>query len=287
MKKMKQLMLMVALLPGMAMAGEARDTTFVVNKQQIVVSQEGEKTTVKVYDGEGEEMKKLSETQFVDGQEVEKVYVTSPFIPQQFRKRKRSLSSHYPTFYFGYSMLPGSIMGGGNSEMHSRDSKSWEWGFTLTSLCVTLGNSLALTSSISWGQVHHHFQDNFVLSTHEGETTMRQVEGENLKKSYISYKVVRIPLMLEWQHRVRGSDAFLAVGPSVEFRYGDHSRYYIGKRKFTETHDVNLNPIGFNMDVRAGYGALMLYARTALTPLLDTGRAPKCYPFSVGLGIRL
>ena len=32
----------------------------------------------------------------------------------------------------------------GNNEMHSRDSKSWEWGITLTSLCFRLSNEMAL-----------------------------------------------------------------------------------------------------------------------------------------------
>lgn len=48
-----------------------------------------------------------------------------------------------------------------------------------------------------------------------------------------------------------------------------------------------MNPVGLNLDIRAGYGCLMIYARTALTPLLKTSVAPKCYPVSFGLGIRI
>ena len=61
----------------------------------------------KMNGNEMNEMTKISETQFIDGQEVEKVFVTSPFIPQTLSKRKRSLESHYPTFFFGCSQLPG------------------------------------------------------------------------------------------------------------------------------------------------------------------------------------
>jgi hypothetical protein len=236
----------------------------------------------------GNEMTKISETQFVDGQEVEKVFVTSPFIPQTLSKRKRSLESHYPTFFFGCSQLPGSRGSmGGNNEMHSRDSKSWEWGITLTSLCFRLSNEMALTSSLSIGQVHHHFKDNYVLSTENGVSAMTPIDGETLKKSYISYNVLRLPIMLEWQKRIGCHDAFLALGPSVEYRWHEHSRYFIGKHKHTETGDINLNPIGLNFEARAGYSGVMLYARAGVTPLLNKTKAPECYPMTIGLGFRL
>lgn len=155
----KNVMMMAAMMPAFALAEtnsncapasvEANDTTIRVNDQNIVIKQDGEQTSVKIYKMNGNEMTKISETQFVDGQEVEKVFVTSPFIPQTLRKRKRSLESHYPTFFFGCSQLPGSRGSmGGNNEMHSRDSKSWEWGITLTSLCFRLSNEMALTSSL-------------------------------------------------------------------------------------------------------------------------------------------
>lgn len=285
---------MAALVPAIAFAEEMGDTTLTVNNQKIVIAQDGDQTNIKVYKNNGSEMQKVSETQFVDGQEVEKVYVTSPFIPQTLSKRKRSLSSHYPTFFFGSSQLPGSVGStGGNSEMHSRDSKSWEWGITLTSLCFRLTNNMALTSSLSIGQVHNHFKDNFVLSTIDGKSQMTQKYDENqevayLKKSYISYNVLRLPIMLEWQQRIgKGDDAYLAIGPSIEYRWHEHSRYFIGKNKFTEASDINLNPIGVNLEARAGYGAIMIYGRMGITPLLKKDNAPTCYPITIGLGFRL
>lgn len=290
----KKFMLMAALMPAFTYAAEVTDTTFQVNDQKIVVAQDGNETSVKIYKQNGAELTKTSETQFVDGQEVEKVYVTSPFIPQTLGKRKRNLSSHYPTFFFGSSQLPGSVGGmGGNNEMHSRDSKSWEWGITLTSLCFRLTNNMALTSSLSIGQVHNHFKDNFVLSTIDGKSEMTQKYDENqeeidLKKSYISYNVLRLPIMLEWQQRVgRHNDAYIAVGPSLEYRWHEHSRYFVGKDKHTEASDINLNPIGVNLEARAGYGAIMIYGRMGITPLLKKGNAPECYPMTIGLGFRL
>ena len=128
--------MMAAMMPAFALAetnsncapasAEANDTTIRVNDQNIVIKQDGKQTSVKIYKMNGNEMTKISETQFVDGQEVEKVYVTSPFIPQTLSKRKRRLESHYPTFFFGCSQLPGSrVSMGGNNEMHSRFSSAF------------------------------------------------------------------------------------------------------------------------------------------------------------------
>lgn len=287
----KKFMLMAAMMPAIAFAEVASDTTITVNNQKFVISQNDEQTKIKVYQQNGNEMKKISETEFVDGQEVEKVFVTSPFIPQSLSKHKRSLTSHYPTFFFGCSMLPSNIGSmGGNNEMHSRDSKSWEWGITLTSICFRATNSLALTSSLSIGQVHNHFKDNFVLSTEDGISSMVKREGEHgegLKKSYISYNVLRLPIMMEWQKRIGSNDAFLAVGPSIEYRWHEHSRYFIGKSKYTEASDINLNPLGVNLEAHAGYGAVMIYGRASLTPLLKKSNAPEAYPMTIGLGFRL
>ena len=292
----KNFMLMAAMMPAIAFAEgnsnnniiASNDTTFTVNNQKIVVAQDGDQTTVKVFKENGKEMTKTSETQFVDGQEVEKVYVTSPFIPQTLGKRKRQLSSHYPTFYFGSSVLSSHIGSlGGSSEMHSCNSKSWEWGVTVTSLCFRIANNVALTTCITGGQVHNHFQGNYVLSTFDGSSQMTEKEGESLKKSYISYNVMRIPIMLEWQKRIGTDDAFFAFGPSFEYRWKEHSRYFIGKRKYTETNDINLNPIGMNLEVHAGYGCVLLYGRASLTPLLKKSKAPEAYPMTIGVGFRL
>lgn len=265
------------------------DTTIVVNGKNIEISDSAGLTKVSVYRNDGKELNKMYETTFADGREVQRVYVTSPFIPNSLNRHESSLIPHNPIFFIGFSPLGGSIMSaGGNTAMHSRDSKSWEYGLTFTEMALRVSRQVILNSSLQVGQVHHHFQDNYVLTTADGITSMKQIEGKSLKKSYISYNFVRIPIMFEWQKCSNsGPDVFAGIGPSLELRWNDHSRYRVGKNKTTETGDINMNPIGLNLNAFAGYGALMVYARMALTPLLRTGVAPTCYPFSIGLGIYL
>lgn len=77
-------------------AAQQKDTTIVVGNRQIVVSGTDANTTVTVYGKDQKEMKKVSETRFVDGQDIEQVYVTSPFIPSSLGKKKGRIVNNYP-----------------------------------------------------------------------------------------------------------------------------------------------------------------------------------------------
>lgn len=269
-------------------AANVKDTTIVVNGKNIEISDSAGLTKVSVYRNDGKELNRVYETSYTNGQEIQRIYITSPFIPQKFDRDKTKLVAHSPVFFMGFSQLGGSIMSfGGNPGMHTRDSKSWEYGFTLAELAIRIKNPFVFMSAFEIGQVHHHFQDNYVLSTVDGISSMRQVEGKSLKKSYISYTYIRLPFMVEWQPRTTGPNLFVAVGPSLELRWNDHSRYRVGKNKTTESSDINMNPIGLDLNLRVGFGALVIYTRMGLTPLLKTSVAPKCYPVSLGLGICL
>lgn len=79
---MKHLIFMLAaLLPMLAFAADENDTTFTVKDKKIVVDVNDDKTVVTVYNKNGYEMSKTRELEFIDGQEVERVYVGSPFVP--------------------------------------------------------------------------------------------------------------------------------------------------------------------------------------------------------------
>ncbi len=288
MRNLRHIMALVAIALPLCAGAQQKDTTIVVGRHHIVISDISAQPTVKIYNQDSTELKKVSETHFVDGQEVEQVYVTSPFIPSALSKKRRPLVNNYPTFFFGYNVLGGSALSlSGSDNLPTRDAKSWEWGVTLTSVGFRLRGPLVLSSSIAVGQVFNHFKGNTVLATTNGQTLFEnRPDDEHVKKSYMMYDFVRVPLMIEWQKRF-GLNAFVAFGPSLELRWHERSRYVVGKDKQTQATDINMNPVGLGLDLRAGYGMVMLYARTSLTPLLKSERAPKCYPVSIGLGIRL
>ena len=231
-------------------------------------------------------------TMVFDGQQVEQVYITSPFIPRRGYKRARQEYSHYPIFYYALgSSLGESAFSTSSDNRNVKDSKAGEWGFYGCTFEFPISNSWAVTSAMAIAFVSHHFSNDYVLNTVDGVTSLQpfaatchdEGEHESPSKSYLSYWAARIPIMLEWSNRIGSDDLFFAFGPSIEFRANERSRYKLGKRH-TVTKDVNMNNVGLNLEARLGYGFFMLYARTALTPLLRTKYAPEWHPFTVGVG---
>lgn len=281
---MKKSLLFALLLPAVAMAVEPADTTIIVDDNRIVVNDSAGITSVSVYKDDGTQLTRTYETSFADGQEVERVYVTSPFIPQTLGKNKKPMESHYPFFFMGYNLLSDGAMGfSGSTALHTRDSKSWEFGFTLASVAFRLGRNLALTTAMQTTWAYNHFQGNYVLTTTDGMSSLVEKEDIKVKKSYISYSIIRVPVMMEWS---KGS-FYAGAGMSIDMRMSDESKYRANKKTYTETEDINLKPLGLNLEMRMGYGFLMLYGRVGLTPLLKTSSAPKCYSVSFGMGLRI
>lgn len=279
-----------------AMAQETTDTAFVVNGKTIKVSDKKGTTTVSVFNGSGDNMHKTAQYNFTDSQEVERIYVSTPLIPEiitqgkrkeNSRKVYRRFRSNYPLFFIGYNQAAaGAFDFGGNSKMYSRDSKSWEWGLTLAATAIPLNKNktLGITAAWQFGQVHHHFKNNYALFTDMNHSYMAPVDGVELKKSYISYDVWRLPVMLEMQKK----NFFVGFGASLEYRWNEHSRYIKrGGGKVTLSDDINMNPLGVNLDLKAGVGSFQIYMRGALTPLLKNDIAPKCFPLTVGMGFKL
>lgn len=281
---MKKSLLFALLLPAAAMASEPADTTIIVDDNRIVVNDSAGITSVSVYKDDGTQLTRTYETSFADGQEVERVYVTSPFIPQTLGKNKKPMESHYPFFFMGYNLLADGMAGfSGSTALHTRDSKSWEFGFTLASVAFSLGRNLALTTAMQTTWAYNHFQGNYVLTTTDGMSSQVEKEDIKVKKSYITYSIIRVPVMMEWSRK----SFYAGLGASIDMRMSDESKYRANKKTYTETEDINLKPLGLNLEMRMGYGFLMLYGRVGLTPLLKTSSAPKCYSVSFGMGLRI
>ena len=80
----------------MAAAQTGRDTTIIVNQQRIVITTHKGETHVAVYDSTDNQLLKTRETVFANQQEVERVYVTSPFLPSTYT-RAAALAPILPT----------------------------------------------------------------------------------------------------------------------------------------------------------------------------------------------
>ncbi|MCM1080091.1 MAG: hypothetical protein NC344_11435 [Bacteroidales bacterium] len=292
---MKHFLILTLLLPSLfAKAETVSDTTFVYGNKQIVVCDTNNVTSVSVLNQDGEELRKTSETTFVDGQEVTQVYVTSPFLPNKWNpNREEKLYSHIPWLSYGMATMGGSAMSfGSNDDLHMSTSKSWEIAFTPLSIAVPL--NAQRTFGLSFGMqvvwVKMHFKELQAMFNDNGQISVRPMElgeGETFRKSYISYQAIRIPVYLEYQHIIKNREIFTTLGLSLEWRSNEHSRYKTNQNTITPTNDIHLNPIGLNLDFQLGYAGIAFYIRTALTPLMKTKYAPKAYPISIGAAFSL
>ena len=80
-----------------AIANEENDTIIYYNNKQFVVSTDSIETHVAVFNKDGNALVKNKETSYIDGQEVERFFVSSPFVP--IRKHKNN------TFYGNIGLM--------------------------------------------------------------------------------------------------------------------------------------------------------------------------------------
>lgn len=276
---MKKLFFLLAVLATLSVrANEVGDTTFVVKNKKIVVNVDSIETHVQVFDTLGNELSKTRETTFVDGQEIEKVYVSSPFVPT---KKKKGFLSHHPDFYIGTNLL------GGGSAMHNRDSRSLEWGMTPFTIDVALNEqaNLGFSACVQIGFVHNHFNVGYVMDNVDGVTTMVQNPVENVRTSFLKYTYYKVPLILEWNYSSGKFCPYVGAGLSLELRGGDKTKYRVRHDKTTVTEDVNMRPLGANLEFYAGVSGFTIYLHYALTGLFKNG--PECHPLGVGIGFTL
>ncbi len=278
---MKKLILFLALLPAIsAWAGEANDTTLRMGNKRIVVSESGMETHVQIYDSVGNQLVKTRETSFVDGQEVEQVFVSSPFVPIR-KKKGNTFYSHLPGVFIGTNLI------NGGSGAHSRDTRSSEWGVSTFKMGISLsrGNTFGLVSALQAGYIHNHFNTGYVLDNVDGQTIPRANDAENVRTSFLKYAYARLPVMVEWKRKFGRNEGYAALGLSGEIRGSEKSKYRIRHDKHTVSDDLNMNTLGLNLEGYIGFGGFTLYAHYALTKLFKDGLS--CHPFGIGIGFSL
>lgn len=227
---------------------------------------------------------------FHSAQKNEMFYVTSPFFPHTAETKEKRFIAHYPLFFIGYNELPEHFAGtSDNPIMPTKRSRSWEWGLTLATLNYGIDGSrtFGISTAIQIINVHNHIDDDkYAAFTSYGTTVIRDYLRP-LDKSYISYWAWKIPVMIEWQHKIGFETLSIAAGPSLELRHDECSRYVYKGKSYTETEDLNLNNFGIGWNLNIGYGPLIVYTSISSGTLMKKDIAPKCYPFSLGVGVRI
>lgn len=285
---MKLLFLFTALiLSATAYAEEANDTTFNVKDKKIVVDVQDKKTVVKVFDHKGYELTKTREMEFVDGQEVEQVYVGSPLFPTEMLQNLK-FRPYLPTIWYGYNYLGNKICSTKNEGIYSRKSKSFEIGITPWSFAIPFNkrNTFGLTGGIQLTWVHMCFDKNYAANMQGDRLNFTKLDmkasGNNM-----NYGTLRIPILLSLQQDYAG--VCTNVGFSAEVRTNGSYRFSPAEGSVAPSvpDGLKLNRFGLNFDISICIAGIYWGASMGLTPLYKTTTGAKAYYTSAHFGINL
>ena len=275
---MRHLLLTLSLIAAVPTMGtETNDTIIHYADRQIVVSTDSVLTHVSVYNKEGDTLVKAQETSYAEGQEVERFFISSPFVPVR-KKSGRTFYGNIPDWFIGVNLL------NGGRGMHSKDVKSLEWGITFFQIGIGLNasNTLGVVWGFQAGMIHNHFQTHYMLADNDGTPTLVRNMAEGVKTSFIKYGFFRTPIMMEWKKKFSSNQFFMGLGCSIELRNEIRSKYRIGHKRHTVSRNLDTNPIGLNAEAYFGFNSFSIYIHYGLTKLMSSG--PVCHPFGLGIG---
>ena len=285
---MKKLFLTALLaLPLNAMSEEVADTTFTYNGKQITISEDSVETHVSIYSPDGTEMKKTKESTFADAQEIERFYISSPF----FSTNPQYIPTT-PIASVGFAGLSGSILGFGSAEgvptklTHSSESafKFIDMGFWLNKQ-RTWGISAA--TNIKATDIKFR-GDNVLAKDADGRAWFQHIEGA--KSSRLFALGFDTHLMLKWYKYFKNPDndrlsigfGFTATNYALRNNF---TSYKLNGEIFPQAAGLKLNNNIFGLRLQVSWGGCSIYLQKSLTPQFKDGFGPKCYPFSIGIGI--
>lgn len=215
------------------------------------------------------------------------------------RKEKKNVSKSYryygpghtPDFYFGVNLLCTNQPPTQTPGLPQKPGKGFEfgfavgqWGYHMTKN-IGLNTAFYITRSRYWidnGQYLNYSRN--ILDGSSLVLTDLPIEGREVKQGYLRYWSLRVPLCLEISS-ASSRGPFIAVGPEIEYRFGDVSKVdYVGEKKGEViAKGINVNPLGLNAVARVGINDFGIIARYSFTSLFQKDDPVQTYPFMIGL----
>lgn len=198
---------------------------------------------------------------------------------------------HTPDLYFGINLLCDDRPPVLTEGMPQKPGKGFEfgialgqWGYHMTRN-VGINTAFYLTRSRYWldNGLYLNYNPN-VDGTRTLVLSNAKIDDKEVKQGYLRYWSIRVPLCLEISSASRRGP-FIAIGPELEYRFGDVSKveYYGQKKGEKIVKGVNLNPLGLNAVARVGISDFGIIARYSFNSLFNNDEPVKTYPFMIGI----
>lgn len=288
---MKKLFVTLTLvLPMSLLAEEATDTTVVYHGKQIVITDDSLETRVGILTPDGSQWRKTKESTFVNGQEVERFYVSSPIFGWGSKHRYTPTT---PQFYFGFSGFSGKALGlGSTTSMPVKAWRSYEMGVNF----MEMGNWLNKQNTWSWSvayflNVSNYTLDNryILLKDEEGKTFAAPTSEGGVRNSRLFCLGTSIEAMVKWYKYFRNPDNDrISLGAGIvldgfnilnNFSHFTNGGYtYAAAAAHKKSGDISIK-------LQASYDGMILYFKKSVTPAFHSGEGPKCFRYAFGLGI--
>lgn len=289
---MKKLFITLALaIPMSLMAEEMADTTVVYNGKQVVISDDSLETRISVYSKNDNQLVKTSETKFVNKQEVERIYVSSPLLPSS----SQFYSSMYPTIWWGTSSLATRVGdhrdGTTKAGLHLKDS--YEIGVTTAEGMYPLNKKgdLLLSNAIQIILYKHNIQNSALLSNVGRHIAFEDRTNAPASSNYMMYSAMRLPFMLGWAPTVDWTTDWLNTqfGIGLAPLYRMKAAYVFEPEAFGDPIERKLKIYhwGLDLDMNLVCGPVKFSLSLGLLPVFKTTDGKKAYSSSVNFGVNI
>lgn len=290
---MKKTLILTALLPMFAWATNPaqteRDTTIVTQDAQVEVETVNGETRVSVYNRKGDKLTKVRETTYVDGNEVEKVYVGSPFVSHGVLQTDR-LNSTLPTVWWSQTVTRESVFGNKTDNIRTKNAGSFEIGLTPYSHCFALdkAHTWGLTTGVQAFYARQSYNHGFLLSMDGDRVLTSDAHGYRAQHSAMSYFGVRVPLLVTLDYTQNRQNTYsVSLGIDVEWRPNGSFKYTGTGNQPEVCNDIRLNHWGIGIIEQFKIGPVIIQGRIGVTPIYKTTTGKSAFSSSIGVGFDL
>lgn len=199
---------------------------------------------------------------------------------------------HTPDLYFGVNMLCTDLPPVMTPGLEQRAGKGFEFGLAIGQWGYHMTKNIAVNTAFYISRSRYWLADGNYIDWERSDPNEKShiainrtglYDNRDVDQGYLRYWSLRVPLCLEISsasHR----GPFLAVGPELEYRFGDMSKVrLVGGDKQKVTKNLNLQPLGINAVARIGINNFGILARYSFTSLFTNDNPVQTYPFMIGL----
>ena len=197
---------------------------------------------------------------------------------------------HTPDFYFGVNLLTTDDPMVVTPGLPQKQGKGFELGFAVGQWGYHMTKNIGINTAFYITRSRYWIDNGQYLNYTANPLADKKIDlfstydGRQVQQGYLRYWSLRVPICLEISSASRRGP-FIAVGPEIEYRFGDVSKIDIVNEddRVTVANGINVNPLGLNAVARIGINDFGITARYSFTSLFLDDDPVKTYPFMIGI----